>query len=112
MTRHGSQIQAYEQLMPAHLQQFVRQFFFPKAGPLHAEAPSQLNLELVPSVTLISADRVEIVGERTAPQNPTEPKESKPNLPDKLPPKKQDLSRLFDDAGLTDRQREIMELKF
>jgi predicted DNA-binding protein YlxM (UPF0122 family) len=109
MARHGAQIRAYESLVPVHLQAIVQQFISPNAGPLQlspAGVPSQPGL--FPSVTLISTDRVEIVGERTAPQSSTEPNGSKPKHRDKLPPKKADLSSLYLDAArLTDAQREV-----
>ena len=112
MSRHGAQIHACEQLVPTHLRRFVQQFLSPKAGPLHAGAPSQLSqLELIPSVT-ISADRVEIVGERTALQSSTEPKGNKPKLPDKLPPKKSHISDYLDAAGLTEAQHEAATLRW
>jgi hypothetical protein len=113
MRQHGAQIHAYEHLVPTHLQGLVRQFFSPESEPLQpssAEAALQLKLGLIPSVTLISADRVEIVGERTALQNSTEPKGSKPKLPDKLPPKVLDLSSNLDAARLTEAQYEVATL--
>jgi len=38
-------------------------------------------------------------------------KKSHQNIPAKLPPKKRDLSRYFDDADLTERQRETISLR-
>jgi len=112
---HGAKIDEYESLVPAHLREAVREFLSPKAGPLAPSSggvpsggvPSQL--ELLPSVTLISADLAKIVGGRTT-QESTEPKKSSTKLPDQLPPKHLDMSRYFDGARLTERQLEVASL--
>jgi DNA-binding CsgD family transcriptional regulator len=71
--------------------------------------PSQL--EVSPSVTLISAENVQmIVGTlaEAATQNSTDPKGNLPKLPAKP---KQDLSEMFDGAHLTEKQREVISLR-
>jgi DNA-binding NarL/FixJ family response regulator len=43
--------------------------------------------------------------------NAAVPKDDKRGPSDKLPPKQQDVSQYFDQAKLTDKQREVMSLK-
>jgi len=109
--QHRENIHAYEQLVPIHLQEIVRQFFSPGAGQLQRPSAGALSQpsqpSLFPSETLTSTGRVEIVGERTGVQTPSEPKESKLALSDK---KKMDLSKYFDGAGLTEAQYEVATL--
>jgi hypothetical protein len=101
------QINAYESLVPHHLQGLVKQFLspnFPTLQPLPKGSPSQPGL--FPPVTLISTDRIEIIGGAGS-DRLTESKGSKRKGADALPPKKHDMSNFLDGAKLTDAQREV-----
>jgi DNA-binding CsgD family transcriptional regulator len=108
--RSSANMRPYERLVPAESRAAVRQFLSAHHRPLQstfAGTPSQP--ELIPSVTVISANRVEVFGE-TASQNPTQSAHEKPKAPKKLPPKRQDYSEHFDRVRLTEKQREVVSL--
>jgi DNA-binding CsgD family transcriptional regulator len=107
--RRGANIHPYSQLVPKDLQGFVQHFLYPNSGaltPSFGGAPSQLGL--IPSVTLISAEQVQIVNGQAPVQNPTEPGKNLPKLPHQP---SQDLSEMFDGANLTEKQREVISLR-
>jgi DNA-binding CsgD family transcriptional regulator len=73
--------------------------------PSVAGTPSQL--ELIPPVTPMSPNRVEVFGANAC-QNSTRSGQKQPK---KLPPKKHDYSEMFDAARLTEKQREVISLR-
>jgi hypothetical protein len=92
-TRPGAHVQSYEHLVPKDVQSFVQHFLDPKTGPLtpsFAGTPSQL--ELIPSVALISANRVEVVSGRTPPQKTSQSEGSARKVHRKLPLKGTDFA--------------------
>ena len=106
----STNMRPYQRLVPAESRAAVQQFLSAHHRPLQstfAGTPSQP--ELIPSVTVISANRVEVFGE-TASQNPTQSAHEKPKAPKKLPPKRQDYSEHFDRVRLTEKQREVVSL--
>jgi len=109
MTGVSANMHPYKRLVPTESWSVVQQFLSPSRQALQpsvAGTPSQL--ELIPSVTLISANRVEVFGENAS-QNSTRSEQKKP--PKKLPPKGHDYSEMFDAARLTEKQRDVISLR-
>lgn len=106
----SANMRPYQRLVPAESRAAVQQFLSARREPLQstfAGTPSQQ--ELIPSVTLISANRVEVFGENAS-QNSTRSGQRKPQVPKNLPQKTQDYSEFFDPAHLTEKQRKVASL--
>lgn len=127
-TRPGAHVHPYKRLVPTASWPLVQRFLSLKPGSYQPVArtdkeqvesePLQLSFAGIPSqlevtpLTLISANRVEVITGHAAPQSTAQSKESKQKISGELPPRKQDLSNYFDSAKLTEKQRTVLSLKY